>query len=256
MNKKLIADAEEKKILSDTQARFRRSRSTIDNIYVLQHMVEKETRKRGGKVYGLFVDLRAAFDSVNREKLWEMMERKGIRRWLIRRIKEIYEEVRVAVRVGENMTREFWTTGGVRQGCILTMSPTLFSLYIVDMEERLKETLAAGVRVGGSRFCSLAYADDVVILAVSEAGMRQVMIYLEERKLTLNVAKTKMMIFGNGRGKKKKTSWRWKRKEIEVVNVFVYLGVRLQRNGQWKAHIRERVKKAQVAMREIWGIGE
>lgn len=92
LNERFTADMEKKKILSDTQAGFRKERCTIDNIYVLQYVVEKKLRKKGGKVYGFFVDLRTAFDSVNRDELWETMQRKGIRKGLIERIKEIYQE--------------------------------------------------------------------------------------------------------------------------------------------------------------------
>ena len=74
--------------------------------------------------------------------------------------------------------------------------------------------------------------------------MKKLKRYLDERKLTLNAMKSKIMIFGKGREKNKKTKWIWKGREIEIVKKFVYLGIRLQKNGQWKAHIRDRVKKA------------
>lgn len=34
-------------ILSETQAGFRKRRGTIDNIYVLNHIIKKEIRKKG-----------------------------------------------------------------------------------------------------------------------------------------------------------------------------------------------------------------
>lgn len=43
-------------------------------------------------------------------------------------------------------------------------------VYTADLE-KLKETLAAGVKVGGDRICSLAYADDVIILAQREENL-------------------------------------------------------------------------------------
>lgn len=65
--------------------RFRRGRSTIDNIFISDHIVRKESRKKEkeGKVYTFFADLKTAFDNVNREKLWEMLENKGIKKELI-----------------------------------------------------------------------------------------------------------------------------------------------------------------------------
>ena len=54
-----------------------RGRSTIDNIYILQHIIERETAKPQGKVFPFFVDLEAAFDKVARTILWRTMERRG-----------------------------------------------------------------------------------------------------------------------------------------------------------------------------------
>ena len=39
----------------------REGRSTMDNIYVLQYIVEKEL-KEGGKIYAFFVNLKALFE--------------------------------------------------------------------------------------------------------------------------------------------------------------------------------------------------
>lgn len=46
-----------------------RMRSTIDNIYILQHVVQEERAKKGCRIYAFFMDLKAAFDTVNRSKL-------------------------------------------------------------------------------------------------------------------------------------------------------------------------------------------
>jgi Reverse transcriptase (RNA-dependent DNA polymerase) len=62
---------EEKCISTEGQAGFRKKRSTRDNIYILNYTIEKELRKAKGKIYAFFVDLKAAFDRINRRKLIE-----------------------------------------------------------------------------------------------------------------------------------------------------------------------------------------
>ena len=57
----------------------------------------------------MFVDLKAAFDTVQRGKLWRDMEKSGIEKGLIERVKEIYEETRNVVRINEEESEEFWT---------------------------------------------------------------------------------------------------------------------------------------------------
>ena len=80
--------------------------------------------------------------------------------------------------------------------------------------------------------------------------MRKLEIYLDRRKLTLNIKKSKMMIFRKGKGKNRKATWRWKEEEIEMVKEFTYLWVRLQKNGDLEAHIREIVKRANITIKE------
>lgn len=42
------------------------------------------------------------------------------------------------------------------------MSPTLFALYTTDLEEKMRRGQPRGVVIGGIKFWSLAYADDIV----------------------------------------------------------------------------------------------
>ena len=98
MNERLRKETETKRILPESQAGFRQYRGTIDNGYILQHTVERETQKKREKVYAMFVDLKVAFDTVQREKLWRDMEKSGIEKSLIERVKEIWEETRNVVR--------------------------------------------------------------------------------------------------------------------------------------------------------------
>lgn len=50
---------------------------------------------------------------------------------------ETYKETKNIVRVGNRKSKEFWTKSGVRQGC--PMSPTLFNIYIMDLEREMKK---------------------------------------------------------------------------------------------------------------------
>lgn len=50
--------------------------------------------------------------------------------------------------------------------------------------------------------------------------------------------------------------WWWEGKEIEEVNTYRYLGYILQRNNGNEMHVKERVKKAHIVMRWVWGFGE
>jgi len=85
----------------------------MDNVRILQQVINKEISKKRGKMYGFFKDLKSAFDKVDRKILWRAMEKKGIRRGLIERVKEIYEQTKNAVRVHGNITNWFGARKGV-----------------------------------------------------------------------------------------------------------------------------------------------
>lgn len=72
LRKRLENEVEDKKILPESQDGFRKGRFTIDNIFILNHLVQREGGKKEAKVYALFVDLKAAFDNVQREVLWRL----------------------------------------------------------------------------------------------------------------------------------------------------------------------------------------
>ncbi|XP_011685761.1 PREDICTED: uncharacterized protein PF11_0207-like [Wasmannia auropunctata] len=92
LRKRLEKEAEEKGLVPESQAGFRKGRSTIDNIFVLNHIMQREKRQGGKdmKVYMLFADLKAAFDNVDRDILWKELKRKGIEERLVRRIEMIH----------------------------------------------------------------------------------------------------------------------------------------------------------------------
>lgn len=78
----------------------------------------------------LFVDLRAAFDTVDKEILWKTMRERGIREELVRRCEDMLRETRNRVRIGEERSEQFWTGRRVKQGCPLSSS--LFNLLMAD----------------------------------------------------------------------------------------------------------------------------
>lgn len=121
-------------MLLEEQAGFRKGRGVLDNIYVLNWVVNRELKREGGKLWVFFVDLRAAFNSISRRTLWEVLDQRGVSRELRNRLGEVYGETISRIRVGEEeLGQGFWSARGVRQECPLT--PNLFFLLIADLEE-------------------------------------------------------------------------------------------------------------------------
>ena len=68
---------EEKGLLPPSQTGFRRGVGCMDNVYVLNYLVNRQVTRKGRRMVVLFMDMKAAFDSVDRGVLLKAMRRKG-----------------------------------------------------------------------------------------------------------------------------------------------------------------------------------
>ena len=90
LNSRIYSWAEQHDKLSDAQFGFRKERSRVDAIFILQNLIQHVLNKNG-RLYCAFVDLRKAFDSVYRNVLWLKLFKAGISGKMLRIIKSIYE---------------------------------------------------------------------------------------------------------------------------------------------------------------------
>ena len=251
MNSRLEEFTERENILQDTQNGFRKMRCTIDNIYILNHCVNKSISK-GQKLYAFFVDFRAAFDSIDRPLLFEFLNRVKAPQYLISAITDIYRCT--PFKIEENT---FYTEKGLKQGCPL--SPLLFAIFLSDLEKTLKNFQSGGVVIGREKIFSLAYADDLVLLSEREDDMREMIgafyRYTVKKKLTVNTSKSKMMVFSRG-GRMSKNKWCFGGSLVEEVKYFKYLGFNFQSSGKYNKHMEAMniIGKRRVA--EVWSLGE
>ena len=74
------------------------------------------------------VDLEKAFDRVDSELLWQVLERYGVRGRLKEAVESLYFQSEAYVRLQGKNSEWFEVVMGVRQGC--TMSPWLFNLVM------------------------------------------------------------------------------------------------------------------------------
>ena len=101
------------------QLGFTRCRSTMDAILALRLLVVIH-REFGRPLHVAYIDIKAAFDSVNREALWKAMKTQGTPPSLLRLIKDLQEGTTSGVRSASgDVSDSILTSSGVRQGCIL-----------------------------------------------------------------------------------------------------------------------------------------
>ena len=110
--------------LLKVQAKFRRGRGTRDQIANI-HWIIKKVREFQKNI--CFIDSDKAFDCVDHNKLWKILQGMGIPDHLTCLLRNLYAGQEATVRTGHGTTDWFQIGQGVCQGCIL--SPCLFNLY-------------------------------------------------------------------------------------------------------------------------------
>jgi len=112
--------------LPHVQAGFRKGRGTRDQIANI-HWIIKKVREFQRNSYCCFIDYAKAFDCVDHNKLWKILQEMGIPDHQTCLQKNLYADQEATVRNGHGTMDWFKIGKGVGQGCIL--SPCLFNLY-------------------------------------------------------------------------------------------------------------------------------
>ena len=87
--------------LPDVQAGVRKGRGTRDQIANISWIIEK-TREFQENIYFCFIDYATAFDCVDHNKLWKILQEMGIPEHLICLLRNLYAGQEATVRTGHN----------------------------------------------------------------------------------------------------------------------------------------------------------
>lgn len=145
-------------IVGDYQSGFTRGRSTTDHIFALRIVMEKYY-EFNIDLHMLFVDFRQAYDSINREVLWQALDELLIPGKYIQLIRSCYAETHCVIRVNGQYSQPFEVKNGLRQGDPL--APLLFNLALEWIMRKVRAP--PPMQLVGNQSV-LAFADDVVIL--------------------------------------------------------------------------------------------
>ena len=108
----------------------------LDAILALRLLTEIH-RELQQPLHVAYVDLKAAFDSVDRTALWKAMREIGVPTTLLDLIIDLHCGTTARVRLGKHLSSPFMTTSGVRQGCVL--APALFCRALDFIMARLAQ---------------------------------------------------------------------------------------------------------------------
>ena len=119
-----------------------------------------------------------------------------------------------------------------------------------ELEERMKENNAGIELQDGIYIDMLMYADDIVLISSSAAGLQKhlntLSNFCQKKKLEVNTEKTKVCAFGRGRIS---NTFCLNNHTLEIVQSYKYLGIYFTKNGQFhvaKKHLAKQANKGNV----------
>ena len=109
--------------LPNVQAGFRKCRGTRDQIANILWITEKawefQEKNKQTNIHFCFTDYAKAFDCMDQNKLWKILQEMGIPHHLTCLLRNLYAGQEATVRTGHGTTDWFQIGKGVRQGCVL-----------------------------------------------------------------------------------------------------------------------------------------
>jgi hypothetical protein len=229
---------------------FVRGKSTIQAVKQLSNDINSSVYEGKKPLYGLFLDVKKAFDSVDRKMIFKkLIESQKLSLVELKFLANSLDLNYLKIIDGVSESREIVQSNGVRQGGCL--SPFLFNLSLDDINEVIKHI--PGVK-------AILFADDVVLVCENLDDLKIAMIALKEylfrRGLSFNLGKCNLLKFRNkGRGRySKNDKLALDGVKVEFVSEFCYLGVVFQASGiSFGRHIE---KRSRAALMATYGIKE
>jgi hypothetical protein len=184
-------------LLCNTQFGFRHSRDTMMACSFINDTATYFNAK-GSAVYLCSLDAERCFDKIWHEGLFHKLHEQNIFRpeqWCF--LLRWYRSSLAFVSWTAESSPTFAPTRGTKQGSLL--SPLLFNAFINDLLSELQNT-PAGIRIGPDCYNSIAYADDISLIAALPNDLQSLIDvctnYADRWRFTYGLKKTKCMTIG------------------------------------------------------------
>ena len=270
MLNRLIKHIDKIGLIPESQCGFRPNRGTSDMTFTLRQLQEK-CRLQGVDLHLLFIDLTKAFDTVNREGLWRILEKAGCPKLFVNIICSFHDGMKASVREGSGKSPSFGVTSGTKQGCVL--APTLFSIFFsmmllvafkdtsdgVDIKSRCDVGIGsikskhfdAPTKVTLSTIRDLLFADDCALAATSLEALQRLCNRFSAAArrfgLIISIKKTEAL-YQPARGEPYVAPVvTVEGKQLNAVETFKYLGSTISNDASLDAEITARIAKATAA---------
>lgn len=224
--------------LKSTQGGFRPRQSTLHQCFTLHEIMSRH----GGNLVYAFLDLKAAYDCVNRTILWRDLQKYGFPNHLISVCKSLFDNNVSNLVANGGRSSDIMCKRGLLQGS--SLSPMLFNLYINELIVRLD--FCAKTKTRNLITNNLFYADDGCLFA-NRDNMQSLLDICTHwaADYGMQFAANKCVILS-----RKNECFTIQGDVIPTHGRFVYLGVECSVKGMcWEAKQRERCLTAMSTAR-------
>ena len=240
-------------IFDEEQNGFRQNRSYIDHIFSITTIV-KNYICHYKHVFCAFIDIKKAFDSINRDILFYRLLSYNIDGKIFKAIKSLYKDTVSTVKINDYITEYLDVLHSVKQGD--NLSSTLFNLFINNLVSKIKE-LHCGIKIGIEQVSILLYADDIVLLSDSEKGLQSMLTYLNkwcmQWCLDINVLKSNIIHFRPKKVPISQFVFKCGTQVIKTIDRYTYLGVILDEHMSFSFCIDSRYTSGSKSLSSIIG---
>ena len=240
INNRLNLWAIENEKMFEVQGGFQKGKSTMDHIFIFQSLVSKYLCKPKGRFYSVFIDFTKAFDSVPHLHLFYTLLQEYLHGRVCCMLRDLYCKLYSRVQSSDKnacISDIFKGNAGTRQGCMI--SPFLFVFYLNEYIKQVNANQCPGVYINESypNINMLLFADDLVLLGDNVGHVQQLLNNLSEFcskfGLSVNLEKTKFMVFRNGGIVKDNEKVYLDGKRIPLASYYKYLGVIISSRLSW-----------------------
>ena len=157
----------------NVQAGFIKGRGTRDRIASILWIIEK-ARDFQKNNYFCFIDYVKAFDYVDHNKLWKILQEMGIADHLTCLLRNLYAGQEATVRTVDGTMDWFQLGKWVHQGCILSLCLFNFYAEYIMWNAGLDEA-QAGIKISRRNIFNLRYIDGTTLMEESKEELKSLL---------------------------------------------------------------------------------
>ncbi len=212
-------------LIKEDQTGFIKGRNASDNMHRLLHILDfADSHPTPCAVFSL--DAEKAFDRLEWNYMWAVLQCFGFSEHLISMIKTLYHSPAASVITGNIISPSFPLQRGTRQGCLL--SPLLFCLSLEPLAQAIRKS-EVSIKIHDHNHSISLYADDIILyldhfdISVSSI-IKEVDNFSSLSGYKINWSKSALMPINNVKVNSSIPSF------IPIKESFLYLGITIYKN--------------------------